>query len=267
MLSRSQEERTLLQRRQGILEQIEKDRESHKQLREACWSRPEGERDEEEFVAFLRGRSTSNFAAVERTVVERNISRFYEINGLERPTAETIRQLRQTSGGPESVVSAVRVVIIHLDEVVFNLSSLLNERDSKARHCIEDIEDAVKEVARRCFFYGDLRDYAQPHVKYYCDDDDGRSLDDYDFEQDDLAASLQSRSSSRTGERKLYRERAYRHRVAAQRYCNPDKLSTGLGGGLAFWAVLMTRDGSYIGCRRHVVQDPRQRVRAVGPGS
>jgi hypothetical protein len=163
-------------------------------LRVSCWSRPEDETPEEEFLSLCK-RSTS-FSDSDFRQAKNNLALFCQVNGIEKTEHP--------------------VIIISLDEVLPFIPSLRDSRDLKVRHTAKDFYSAVKEIAHFCFFYSDLRDFEQPHTEYYCDDDDGRKLNDYDFQNDELSLFVKDPSILYT--HKFYRERAYRNRLAAYRY-------------------------------------------------
>ncbi|PJF16474.1 hypothetical protein PSACC_03661 [Paramicrosporidium saccamoebae] len=189
IVSRTEAEQKFNQNKQSVLEAIERE-----PLRVSCWSRPEDETPEEEFLSFYKksaGLSDSDFRQAKN-----NLALFCQVNGLEKTEHP--------------------VVVVNLDEVMPFIPELRDSRDSKVRHTAEDFYSVVKEIAHFCFFYSDLRDFEQPHTEYYCEDDDGRKLNDYDFQSDELALFIKDSSIPYT--HKFYRERAYRNRLAAYRY-------------------------------------------------
>lgn len=186
-------------KRQTILDKVEAARVEHKAQREACWRRPEGETEESEFLA-----AYSHARPLDEThvsIARMNAAKFAEINGIVPAIAKTSRPI---------------VLIINLTEAVFDMH--LDERNPKVRQCFGEVENCVKDIARSCFFYSDLRPFEQPHVLYYRDDDDGDRLEGYNFRDDDLAAFARGRP--RSDQVKFYRERSYRYRESALRYEN-----------------------------------------------
>lgn len=117
------------------------------------------------------------------------------------------------------------VIILYLDEIIFPFGQLLHDRDTRIRNCTKELLSCIKEVARLAFFYNDLREFDQPHVQYYCDDDDGRRLNNYDFAHDNLALFVRGKLHQTTTtttttitDSKFYQERAFRYRMSSLRY-------------------------------------------------
>lgn len=115
------------------------------------------------------------------------------------------------------------LIVVLLDETLYNVSDLPISPKSIAR-----MDAIVEKVARRAFFYDDCASFEQPHVRYYCEDDDGRDLGGYVFEADALGAfardqRLPAQEGGEAGGRrrppqKFYSERSFRYRVAGERY-------------------------------------------------
>lgn len=204
VLGMSEAEQRAQQQRQRVMEEIERDREGHRPLREASWSRPEGEAAEDEFRCTLKGFYALSSLDVQTS--KHNSHAFCTINGIPLDS-------RTPADG--------NVLIVHLDETVLDHRWLCHSKDSSVRHAAEAFESLVRRLAKECFFYTDLREYDQPHVLYYEKDDDRRSLADHSFDRDPLAESQRRPAGNRDGvgsRRKFYQERAFRFRVASERY-------------------------------------------------
>lgn len=200
----SEAEQRAQQQRQQVMEEIEKDRESHRAAREASWSRPESETAEDEFRILLR--ELDSLSSRDFNVCKENAQTFHSVNGVPP----------QTPNDDEG-----SVLIIHIEEALFDHRQLYNSKESDTRRAVDGFEYFVKRLAKEYFFYSDLCGYNQPHILYYQEDDDARSLKDYNFSSDPLAESQEKRTGSGgrdAGRHKFYRERAYRHRVALERY-------------------------------------------------
>lgn len=204
VLGMSEVEQRAHQRRQQVMEEIERDRESHRAAREASWSRPEGETAEDEFQILLKG--LRSLSSRDFNICKENSETFCSVNGV------PIQAHNDDEGS---------ILIVHLEEAIFDHRHLHDSQESGIRRAVDDFEYFVKRLAKNHFFYSDLREYNQPHILYYQGDDDARSLKNYNFDRDSLAESQGKRASSerRDGSRhKFYRERAFRHRVALERY-------------------------------------------------
>lgn len=200
----------------------------HKVLREASWCRAEEESEMHEFLSLLRQRSA--LEAEQVALADCNSKKFCEINGLPPPkkyasrTGESAQPAIKKTKRPADAQAAVsgtaidHVLVLHLEEAIFKLGWLLNDRDVKIRSAAAELESSVRELAKKQFFLSDLKNFEQPHVQYYCDDDDGRSLVEYDFNRDELAECVHA---GRFGQQKFYRERSFRYRVASYRHDNP----------------------------------------------
>lgn len=217
-LGLTENEQRFQSEKQRILDQVERDREGHKALRERCWARPPNESFKEEFLSLLGEASLRGFGTASQRIARQNQGRFCELND--------ITMAAKTRPSPER--PPARVVIIHLNEVLN--TPRLDERDPKIRQVLTDVLQCIKDIARSCFFFSDLRNYEQPHVNYYGDDDDGRSLEDYDFGGDALSRFVKGEGSS-SGDSKFYRERAYRYRESAFRYQTDRILFQGMSSG------------------------------------
>lgn len=174
-------------------------------LREECWSRPEEEDLDQEFLALFD--SSGELRLEDYKVAKDNLEIFCRLNDLNFTSSTDSVPIDKT---------LKPIVVLNLDEALFSLPDLRDSRDSKVRHAAQDLYECVKDVAKCCFFFNDVRDFDQPHCLYYRDEDDGRSLEGYDFKADELVEYLQGRSTEK--EKKFYRERAFRYRMASIRY-------------------------------------------------
>lgn len=209
-LGMTEAEQLFLRKRAVVQEQIEKDREGHRSLRESCWSRSENETLEHEFLTLFH--QSEVLTSLDYDAMKHNCKNFDNLNGLAR-----------AAGSKDTECSSSKtLLVIHVDECLFRLQLLAEKRDTKIRHCATDLQGFIKEVARRVCFYNDLRSFDQPHVRYYEDDDDGRSLEDYNFDRDSLAKYIDSGKES---DERFYRERALRYRRAAARCKDVQALS------------------------------------------
>lgn len=202
-LGLSETDQRTLQKRQLVLEQIEQDREGHKILREECWRRRRGETIDEEFVSLMH--QVDDFSPEKIKLAKCNAVIFMEVNGIKE--------------------KKTKALIIHIDQAIYDHERWCSSRDAKTRHAAQDLEACIRRIAKTCFFYRDLRDFQQPHARYYRADDDGRKLRDYDFEADELARHVRGNKKA-LGDGKFYRERAYRYRVALERYERIDRLNS-----------------------------------------
>lgn len=203
VLGMSEAEQRVQQQRQRAMEEVERDREGHRAAREASWSRPEGETTEEEFRCLLKGLYV--LSPLDLAVSRHNAHTFCSLNGV--PS--------------DALGDGGSVLIVHLDEAILDHRRLQNSKESSVRHVADDFEHVVRRLAKEYFFYSDLCEHDQPHVLYYREDDDGRSLTDYNFGKDALAESSRKRASDKERDgsrRKFYRERTLRYRVASERY-------------------------------------------------
>lgn len=158
----------------------------------------ENESIEHEFLSFYHQSKPVTSDTITRSFD--NNSYFEKLNGI----------CRQRHGSSSSII------VIHLEEVFFDIRRYKSDRNSKVRFCAEDLYGCIKSIAKSCFFYSDLKYFDQPHVQYYNDDDDGKNLSDYDFNKDDL--SRYSKGEINDPEPRFYKERAYRYRLSSFRY-------------------------------------------------
>lgn len=230
--------------KQRILEQIEKDREVHKLLREKSWARPPQESFQEEFRKLLGHSSTQRFGEAAIHIAARNQERFCKLNGI-----EMLKPSLKPKPKPTMKATVVKdsVVIIHLNEVLN--APRLDERVPEIRQMLTEVLQCIKDVARSCFFFSELRNYEQPHVSYYSDDDDGLNLDGYDFGKDPLARLVRGEGSLASGDSKFYRERAYRYREAAARYHTDQILFQGIPRSVLFSSNVIRAPVQGVGSR------------------
>jgi len=106
-----------------------------------------------------------------------------------------------------------RIIIFEIEDAFIKAKDFLEAGNRRTRELVEMLHAGIKDIAKELFFYKDLQVYQQPHVDYYRDEDDGRPLSAAEMRFDALA-----RSRGQDIEGQFYRERAFRHRLAAQRH-------------------------------------------------
>lgn len=208
----TEEQQRDLQKRQLVLEQFERDRDSFRQIREADWTRPDDEPVTEELLQILDEYPTRDLLTFDMTMAKKNICKFCELSGFEYARNHSNELIERSRPRRYNTV-------IIFEDIFFDLKILIQERNTKLRYASQDLDKVINKVARELFFYDELKQFEQPHVAYYRQDDDGRDLAKYSFERDNLTLDLDKKTSIM--DRKYYRERAFRYRLSSYLYDHP----------------------------------------------
>lgn len=218
-----------MKRKHRVLEQIEKDREGHKALREACWSRPVGEQNEDEFLTIFH--QSAPISAKQIHIFNLHANEYLNMNNISISSTENVAELtskrskiHQPEGGVVEEQSKSKkpvaeddlpILVLDLESVLAPFFIMKKSPNHKISKLASTLYDLVHEVAKRAFFYRDLRKFEQVTVDYYQGEEDPSivaKLDHYDFGNDSLARHPDH------VEGKYYGERSYRYRMSARRY-------------------------------------------------
>lgn len=202
---------------------MERDREAHKTTRELGWARPAGETPEEEFLGYYRQAKKLDIS--EGSLVAKDQLRFLKLNKRQIPVPPKKPEVKvsreKEAKRPKVMPDELQVFIFDIEDSFVYLDSFLADKAPKdIRDLAQQLDDMIIDIAKRLFFYKDLKKHLQPNIEYFSSFDDGYDLSRYKFSKDPLAFG-----QARPEDPEFGRERAYRARAMRDTYRDPHHLA------------------------------------------
>lgn len=161
-------------------------------MREKCWSRPEGETEEAEFLCHFKAIKVPSRADFD--LMKRNQRTFLSLNG--RPAVVAEPEVKRPKKNIQEVfVFDIQDSFVYLDCFLDkSLKPPASLYDAATR-----LDSLIAEIADRLFFYRDFKRYPKSTIAAYRSFDDDRDLSRHDFATDRLAEDQPRREDPEFG--------------------------------------------------------------------